>query len=121
MILSVSNKVNLVDQNYLLSKDVHLMFLGSWTYSEAEETWSSKEKEDTTSLWLVMMSHLVWRLISACFLGSIITVTPHQSEVVTDHEDVDTSPTFLDLSKNMSGKIVCAMLKIIPLQVMSAR
>ena len=91
------------------------MFLGSWTYSEAEETWSSKEKKTP------MISHLVWRLISACFLGSIITVTTHQSEVVTDHEDVDTSPTFLDLSKNMSGQIVCAMLNIIPPQVMSAR
>ena len=39
-------------------------------------------------------------------------VTPHQSEVATDHEDVDTYPTSLDLSKNMSGQIVCMMLNI---------
>ena len=59
-------------------------------------------------------------IVEVCFLGSIITVTPHQSEVATDHEDVDAYPTFLDLSKNTSGLIVCTMLNIPPL-VMSVR
>ena len=38
--------------------------------------------------------------------------------MATDHEDVDVYPTSLDLSKNMSGQIVCTMLNIPP-QVVS--
>ena len=56
----------------MLSNDVNLIFLGSWTYSEAEETSrSSKKKEDTTSLWLVMMSHFLLRHL---FFGMFPTV-----------------------------------------------